>query len=69
MCFSTITQSIWIDHFENNTKEQDKGEAQCQSAGLNATIHYATCSRQPFAVTRSYCDRSGYFDLLVAFYA
>ena len=43
MCFSTITQSIWIDHFENNTKEQDKGEAQCQSAGLNATIHYATC--------------------------
>ena len=38
MCFSTFTQSIWIDQ----EKEQEKGEAQCQSAGLKASIHYAT---------------------------
>ena len=42
MCFPTFTQSIWIDYFENITKEQEEGEAQCQSAGLKATIHYAT---------------------------
>ena len=42
MCFSSFTQSIWIDYLENITKEREKGEAQCQSAGLKATIHYTT---------------------------
>ena len=41
MCFSTFTQSIWIDYLENITKEHEKGEAQCQSAGLKAIIKYA----------------------------
>ena len=40
MYFPTVTQSIWIDYLENITKE--KGMAQCQSAGLKSTIHYAT---------------------------
>ena len=40
--YSTFTQSIWIYYLENITKEQEKGEAQCQSAGLKSTIHYAT---------------------------
>ena len=34
MSFSTFTQSIWIDYLENITKEQEKGEAQCQNVGL-----------------------------------
>ena len=42
MCFSTFTESMWIEYFENITKEHEKGEAQCQSAGLKPTIHYAT---------------------------
>ena len=42
MCFLTFTQSIWIDCLENITKEQEKGEVQCQNAGLKNTIHYAT---------------------------
>ena len=42
MCSSTFNQIIWIDYLENITKEQEKGEAQCQNAGLNVTIHYAT---------------------------
>ena len=40
MCFSTFTQSIWIDYLENVNREQEKGEAQCQRAGLKATIHF-----------------------------
>ena len=42
MCLSTFTQGIWIDYLENNTKEQEKAEAQCKSPGLKFTIHYAT---------------------------
>ena len=41
MCFTTFTYSIWIDYLENNTKEQVKGEEQCHSRGLKATIDYA----------------------------
>ena len=26
MCFSTFTQSMWIDYLENINKEQEKGE-------------------------------------------
>ena len=33
MCFSTFTQSIWIDYLENITKQQEKKEAQYKSAG------------------------------------
>ena len=42
MCFSTLTQR-WFDYLEIITKEQDKGEEQCQSSGLKlkATIRYA----------------------------
>ena len=42
MCFSTFTQSIWIDYLENITKELKKGEAQCQSTGVKARINLAT---------------------------
>ena len=42
MCFCTFTQSIRVDYLENITNEQEEGEAQCQSAGLKATINYAT---------------------------
>ena len=38
MSFSAFTQSIWIDYLENITKEHAKGEAQCQTAGLKATV-------------------------------
>ena len=42
MFFLTFTQSIWNDYLENITRDQEKREAQCQSVGLNTTIHYAT---------------------------
>ena len=42
MCFSTFTHKIWIDYLENITEEHEKEETKCQSAGLKATIHYAT---------------------------
>ena len=42
MCFFIFIQSIWFYYLENITKEQKKGEAQCQSAVLKATIHHAT---------------------------
>ena len=38
MCFSTFIQKIWVDYLENINKEKEKGEAQCQSAGLKAKI-------------------------------
>ena len=39
MCFSTFTESIWIAYLDNVTKEKEKWEPQCQSAGLKDTIH------------------------------
>ena len=42
MCLSIFTHKIWIDYLENITKEQEKVDAQCQSASLKATIYYAT---------------------------
>ena len=35
MCFSIFTQSIWIDYFENITKEKEKDEAQCHNTLRN----------------------------------
>ena len=51
MCFSTFTKSIWIDYLENITKDQEKGDAQCQSTGLKSTIRNSTFKERKFIGT------------------
>ena len=78
--FFTFTQSIQIYHLKNITKEQEQGEAQCQSAVLKATIHYATlfaatvcrncgncCSAFTLPTIPAVCERNFFSDEAVIF--